>query len=159
MQMRSQHKVKALFNKEDSHMKRFALLLGMSISVVCVIVSCEPPIPVSDWSLVGTWINASYEVPGGHFAKVVFQSDGSLAAYTLIADSVPYASGTFTGTSDWTETGIHWFKVQAVLNVTTYYQIDKLTNNGNTHEMVYSTTSYPASFDISSQYYTIRTRQ
>ena len=140
-------------------MKRIVLFLGVGISVLCVTTSCESPIPVSDWSLVGTWINASYEVPGGHFAKVMFQVDGSLAAYTLIADSVPYASETFTSTDDWTETGIHWFKVQAVLNATTYYQIDKLTNNGNTHEMVYATTSYPASFDTSSQYYTNRTRQ
>jgi hypothetical protein len=129
--------------------------------MLVIIATCENNAQEESWSLVGSWINQAYETIDGYSAKVVYLSDGSAEVYKLLSDAIPIATGTYVIDDDWTESGIHWFKVTAPMGGTTYYEIDKLSNGGNTYESVASTVAYPAQFDPlnPSYYYTIRYRQ
>ena len=112
-----------------------------------------------EWSLVGTWVNPAYEGSNVYPPQSVFNSDGTITTYYHAGDSLPWASGTYTIESDWTESGVHWFKVKSTFGAYTYFEIAKLTNEGNTYESVGSWGSHPSSFDKSSDSYSIRNRQ
>ena len=133
-------------------MMAFLLLWMLPGLVACVLSD-----PEASWALVGTWINAAYE--GGLFGKVVFRDDGTVEGYNLISDTTVVATGTYIIEDDWTEKGIHWFKVKTVFGATPSYELDKLTNDGNTYESVFASGTYPASFDPTSPSYRIRFRQ
>ena len=133
-----------------------ALLLMWMLSAPAACVLSDPE---ASWTLVGTWINPAYE--GGWFGKVVYRDDGTVEIYYLISDTTVVATGTYVIEDDWTEKGIHWFKVKTVFGATPGYEIDKLTNDGNTYESVFTSNAYPAEFDPASPSYsyTIRFRQ
>ncbi len=121
------------------------------------LVTCVLSDPEENWALAGTWINETYE--GDLFGKVVFRDDGTVEGYKLISDINVDATGTYVIEDDWTEKGIHWFKVKTVFGATPSYELDKLTNDGNTYESVYDSGAYPASLDPTSPAYRIRFRQ
>jgi hypothetical protein len=103
--------------------------------------------PEQGWSLVGTWINPTYETTEGYSARVVYNQDGTWAVYKMIGDKTPASTGTFTVTKDWTEAGVHWFQVIGTYLGTTVYELDKVTNDGTIFESTASTTWYPAAID------------
>jgi hypothetical protein len=113
------------------------------------------------WPLVGAWINKDYDISGKFSAKVVYGGDGSLKTYRHLSDTSAAADLTFTVEESWTEKGIRWFKVKIPFGSGTMYEIDKLTEGGNTYESVFGTDKYPLSFDPKSPsyMYTIRYRE
>ena len=113
-----------------------------------------------DWILVGAWVNAAYDGENLYAPKFVFTGDGKVTQYYHIAGSLPRAEGTYVIESDWTEPGVHWFKIKSVYLRWTHFELAKLTNEGNTYESAVSTGGYPSTFDRSGQRssYTIRTR-
>lgn len=139
-------------------MRKPAIRILMLLVIVLALSTCAPASPEKSWSLIGTWINQSYETTGAYAAKIVYASDGTVSAYKLVSDTTPESSGTFVIDDDWTETGIHWFKVKGTLGATTYYEIDKLTSGGNDCESVFTTTAYPAQFDPTNPAYGYTTR-
>ena len=112
------------------------------------------------WSLVGTWINKDYDISGTSSAKVVYTDDGHVMLYKRLSDSYPRAKFTYKIEESWTEKGVHWFKVKIPFGTATMYEIDKLTEGGNTYESVFRKDEYPVSFDAKSPAcsYTIRYR-
>jgi len=131
------------------------LLLWM----LCAVVACNLSGPEAGWTLVGTWINAEYEGPDGIPAKVVYRADGSAEIYELISATTADGTGTYVIEADWTENGIHWFKVKYFFGANPGYELDRLTNDGNTYESYFVSGGYPASIDPTSPNYRIRYRQ
>ena len=138
-----------------------ALLLMWMLSALATCVLSGEDNTEASWRLVGTWINPAYEDPGGFSGKVVYREDGTWEVCDLISDTNAVATGTYIIEGDWTEKGIHWFAVRADSGNIIGYEINKLTNNGNTYESVFSSSSYPTEFDPTSPsyFYTIRFRQ
>ena len=114
-----------------------------------------------DWSLVGTWVNPAYEKAADYPAKVVYGSDGTISLYHLSGDTTPYAYGPYVIEKDWTESGIHWFRVKLSFAEGVTYEIDRLTEGGTKYESVFSTGMYPSLFETSGDLYpyTMRKRQ
>jgi hypothetical protein len=143
-------------------MKKHVSILAISMLFVIGMVATSCLFSQeNDWSLVGTWVNPAYEDSNAISPKSLLTSDGAITMYYHIADSVPEAVGTYAIESDWTEPGLHWFKLKSVYGRWTYFELAKLTDGGNKWESVVSTEAYPASFDPSSKAsaYVIRTRQ
>src|SRR5271169_254404 len=114
----------------------------------------------STWSLVGSWSNPAYDKTGDYSGKVVYGSDHIVSLYHLSSDTIRYGYGPYTIEKDWTESGVHWFRVRLEFAEGTTYEIDKLTDGGNTYESVFTTGMYPSLFDTTGLYpYTIRKRQ
>ena len=80
---------------------------------------------------------------------------------SALFDTHVVATGTYVIEDDGTERGIHWFKVKTVFGGTPGYEIDRLTNDGNTYGSVFPWNTYPVEFDPTSPTYsyTIRFRQ
>jgi len=138
------------------------------IIIVCALsfvlpLLCSPSLFAQEqsWSLVGSWINKAYDSPGTFSAKVVYGADGNLTTYKFLGDSNASAKVPFTIEENWTEKGVHWFKVKIPMGSGTLYEIDKLTEGGNTYESVFCMDKYPLTFDTKSPsyYYTIRYRE
>jgi hypothetical protein len=138
------------------------------IIIVCALffvlsLLCSPSLLAQEesWSLVGTWINKAYDIPGMLNAKIVYGGDGHLTLYKFLSDTTPTAKATFTIEDSWTEKGIRWFKVKILAGNETWYEIDKLTEGGNTYESVFRRDMYPSSFDAKSSpnFYGIRYRE
>ena len=105
--------------------------------------------PESSWTLVGTWVNPAYEQISGANAKLVY-TETTWAAYKLVSDTTPVASGSYTITKDWTESGVHWFQTAPVVGGSTVYELDRLSSDGNMYESVDSSSAYPTSIDPTS---------
>lgn len=96
----------------------FLLLWMIPGLVMCVLSD-----PQANWALAGTWINETYQ--GGLFGKVVFRDDGTVEIYDFISGTTVVATGTYVIEDDWTEKGIHWFKVKTVFGAAHSYELDK----------------------------------
>jgi len=141
-------------------MKRYTSL--MAIVILCVIgMMATMPLfaQEKEWSLVGTWVNPAYENSNATPPQNIFKGDGTITTYYHIGDSLPWGVGTYSVESDWTEPGVHWFKVKSTFSQWTYFEIAKLTNEGNTYESVGSWDKYPSSFDKSNNSYLTRNRR
>jgi hypothetical protein len=142
-------------------MKKHVWILSIA-SLIFIGTAARVPLfaEEKDWILIATWVNPAYDGENVYAPKCVFTSDGKITQYYHIAGSLPRAVGTYVIESDWTEPGVHWFKVKSVYLRWTYFEIAKLTNEGNTYESVSSTETYPPAFDTSGQQfsYEIRTR-
>jgi hypothetical protein len=94
-------------------------------------------------------------------ARVVYGGDGQLTTYKLLSDTSPSSKTVFMIEESWTEKGVRWFKVKIPTATRTMYEMDKLTEGGNTFESVFCMDKYPLSFDTKppSCYYTIRYRE
>jgi hypothetical protein len=138
----------------------FSILL---LFVICMIAGSHlfAQEQVKEWSLVGSWINPTYDKTGDFSGKVIYGNDFAISLFHLTSDKTRYGWGHYSVEKDWVEAGAHWFRVEVVFDDGTYYEIDKLTDNGNTYESVFTTGMYPSSFDTSGvqYYYTIRKRQ
>jgi hypothetical protein len=136
-----------------------------SIIIVCVLffaLLCSSSLFAQEesWSLVGSWINKTYDKTGNPSAKVVYGADGVLIAYRHLSDHTGYKT-VYTIEKSWTEKGAHWFKAKMPIQGRTVYEIDKLTEGGNKYESVFDWDKYPSTFDTTSPSYahTIRYRE
>ena len=140
--------------------KRFVVLAIAALFVVGMEVPGPLHAEEKDWTIVGTWINPAYDgTDVGKLPKSVLATDGTISLYYHVGGSLPWAVGTYVIESDWTEPGVHWFKVKSAYSVWTYFELAKLTNDGNTYESVASSDAYPSTLDPSSRSYTTRSRQ
>jgi hypothetical protein len=142
-------------------MKKYVSLWAIAALIV-IGTAATPPLLAEekDWTLVGTWINPVYD--GGSvdkLPKVVLTSDGAISQYYHVEGSLAWSVGTYVIESDWTEPGVHWFKVRSAYSVWTFFELAKLTNDGNTYESVFSSQTYPSGFITSGDGYRIRNRQ
>ena len=140
-----------------------------SIIIVCVLffaLLCSSSLFAQEesWSLVGSWINKTYDKTGNPSAKVVYGADGVLIAYRHLSDHTGYKT-VYTIEKSWTEKGAHWFKAKYPIQTRTMhgtmYEIDKLTEGGNKYESVFCWDKYPETFDTMSPSYfhTVRYRE
>ncbi len=104
--------------------------------------------PEQSWSLIGTWINPTYETTDGYSAKLVYNLNGTWSVYKTMSDTAPSFTGTYTIAKDWTEAGIHWFQVTGTFTGgSVFYELDKITNDGSIYESTAATTGYPTAID------------
>jgi hypothetical protein len=115
--------------------------------------------PESAWTLVGTWTNTSYVHPADMAQVIVYGADGTVEAYASAGDAEALATGTYTIERAWIEPEIHWFEVHAVVGSTEYYELDRLTDGGDTYESTWTSTAYPTQMDPAAASYTIRYRE
>ena len=123
---------------------------------------------VQDWTVVGSWINKSYDNRDYVPAREVYGHDGTLSYYQHLKDKTPndahypIATGTYSIESSWIEGDVYWFKIRCTFGDEIVYELVKLTESGNTFESVLSMGgNYPAAFVPSEEedYYTVRHRE
>ena len=136
-------------------------VLLLALVLLGVLVSSSLTAQEKQWSLFGTWVNTDYDKSGDFSGKVSYGNDSQVSLFHLTSDSARYGYAPYVIEKDWIESGIHWFRVKLMFPEGTYYEIDKLTKGGDTYESVFTTGTYPTSFDTSGKVYsyTIRTRQ
>lgn len=142
-------------------MRRIIIVCAFSFALSLL---CSPSLFAQEesWSLIGSWINKAYDYPGAFSAKIVYSADGNLTMYKFLKDSNESDKSSFAIEENWTEKGVHWFKVKlSMANGTTWYEIDKLTEGGNKYESVFCRDKYPLNFDPNSpaHYYSVRYRE
>jgi hypothetical protein len=139
-------------------MKGRMLLLSLSVMLFLIgayVVSAQE----ENWSLIGSWINRSYESSPLYPARLVFGNDGVVSQYQRLADKTPLRFKYVIDDSR-TESGIHWLKVrQAWPGSPDDCRIIKLTEGGNTFESVGAVGDYPEKFETVSSSYYHETRQ
>jgi len=120
----------------------------LPILAIAILPNSSYASPEQTWSLLGTWINPTYETTDGYSARLIYNQDGTWAVYKLIGDTSASYTGTFKIAKEWTEVGIHWFHVTGIIHGgSTFYELDKITNDGTIYESTASTTGYPAAID------------
>ena len=137
------------------------VMLMLAILVATAVFAEDSP--AATWELVGIWTNPAYEDSDRYLGKIVYRADGIWEGYDRISDTSPVVKGTYVVDDEWTEKGIHWFAVRAISGDIAGYEINKLSDNGNTYESIFSTISYPSSLEFArispSDFHTIRFRQ
>ena len=141
-------------------MKTHSLLAIATLFVLGLAVPRPLLADEKHWTVVGTWVNPAYDGTNiNKLPKNVLTSDGVISLYYHADGSLPWAVGKYAIESDWTEPGVHWFKVKTVYSTWTFFQLARLTDDGNTYESVASSEAFPLTFDPSNQSYTTRHRR
>ena len=150
-------------------------LLTISILVLVVLViagSCATSKKThvsSDYvlnELVGTWYNEEYEDPSIEPApKVVINTDGTLDFFKEFAETsmISHTEAELIEFNDqWTDTkGNVWYKAQFFVETWnyTYYELGKISDEGQIWALVWSNTEYPNKIDTESPNYRIYYRK
>ena len=115
--------------------------------------------------LYGTWINTNYNTVA-KMAKYVFKpesirddADGMYTLYVRDYDENPYESVSFRIEDKWTDDeGNIWYKFEPFA-VFKYYALFKMSDSGQTLEMIFSNQDYPTEMDPTDIEYRIYYRQ
>jgi GH43 family beta-xylosidase len=95
-------------------------------------------------SVSGTWINEEY-VTSMKDAKLVFNSNGTIASFYLTNQSNPNASADLTIEDTWIDSkGNIWFKaLMEPRGFSPYFCLFRISDSGKTLEYMYSSIDYP----------------
>ncbi len=119
------------------------------------------PSPEASWTMVGTWVNPSYD-SGGQVAKEVITTD-SVAVYAKSYDTTPLFTFYYTLTEDWIFGGAHYFKAFLPTPIPTTpptaFLLIRVSGNNTTIEGNGAETTYPAFIDTADSSYGIYFRQ
>ena len=126
-------------------MKSRALLLSLAV-ILFLFSAYAISAQEENWSLIGSWINSSYESSPIYPARLVFGNDGLTSEYQRLADKTAMKLS-YVIEDSWTESGIHWYKVKSSWpGHAAWCSIIKLTEGGNTFEAVSAIGDYPEKF-------------
>ena len=92
-------------------------------------------------TLSGTWVNTEYEYKGGMGPpqKIVIFPDGRFEFYNEATHDIPSVAGRALIMERWIDSkGDIWYKSRAEVYNTTQYEIGKISDSGNTREIIVS---------------------
>ena len=98
---------------------------------------------IEAWS--GTWINLDYG-KGSFAQKLIYYSDGIYDEYILVTDTMRYDWGKIIILDKWLDSeGNVWCRThwEGTLHGGKGYQMVKISNSGNTLEVIWASESFP----------------
>jgi hypothetical protein len=130
---------------------------------VCTAVLVESKKKVEE--LFGTWVNTDYNTVT-KMAKYVFkpqsireEADGTYMFYVRVYDENPHESVSFRIEDKWTdEEGNICYKIEPFFGFK-YYALFKMSDSGQTLEMIFSNQDYPTEMNPNDKDYAIYYRQ
>ena len=110
--------------------------------------------------LYGTWVNMDYKW-GRPPQKLIFKSDGTFESFVNADSKASTWQGTNLIEKKWKDSeGNVWFKIKWSGNWgESGYELAKISNFGNTYELVFSNDEYPKEIDPKHENYRIYTRE
>ncbi len=123
-------------------MKSRMLLFSLAVMMLLI---CTYPASAQEenWTLIGSWINSSYESSPLYPARLVYANNGTVSQFQRLADKTALKIS-YVIEDSWTESGIHWYKVRSSWpGSADWCSIIKLTEGGNTFESVTAMGQYP----------------
>ena len=110
--------------------------------------------------LYGTWVNMDYKW-GRPPQKLIFKSDGTFESFVNADSKASTWQGTNLIEKKWKDSeGNVWFKIKWSGNWgESGYELAKISNSGNTYELVFSNDEYPKEIDPKHENYRIYTRE
>ena len=113
-------------------------------------------IPKDNEEFYGTWVNTEYYLVA---QKVVINPDGTWG-WAMSASGEPDTKYTYELKEKWTDSkGNIWYKVRLQSHRGKDYVLVKLSNSGNTREIVWDSHEYPMKIDSKTANYRIYYRQ
>jgi hypothetical protein len=113
-------------------------------------------VPKDNEEFYGTWVNTEYYLMA---QKVVINPDGTWG-WTMSASDEPVTKYTYELKEKWTDSkGNIWYKVRLQSQRGKDYVLVKLSNSGNTREIVWDSHEYPMKIDSKNANYRIYYRQ
>jgi hypothetical protein len=136
--------------------------------LILVLIVCSAVLAGSgkkEEELYGTWVNTDYNTSAKK-AKYVFkpesirdEADGMYTLYVRDYDENPYESVSFRIEDKWTDDeGNIWYKIEPFA-VFIYYGLYKMSDSGQTLEMIFSNQDYPTEMNLNDIEYFIYYRQ
>ncbi len=152
--------------------RMFVSILIFVLAILIVAVSCatgKKTYVSSDYvlkELTGTWYNEEYEDPSSiAFPMLVIHSDGSFEISKEYSETTAPSRniGKYISINEaWTDSkGNIWYQAKFKADWTTqpWYEIGRISNEGEVWELVLSSTDFPPEIDSENLNYRIRYRQ
>ena len=137
---------------------RTSMLLLMILVVAIVLIASRD----KEEELYGTWVNSDYNA-SAEIAKLIVDPDpgirddanGTVIRYLRGSDKQPYTRFSFRIEETWNDDeGNIWYKIEALVEME-YYHLWKISNSGNTLELVFTRQNYPDEIDSNHANYRI----
>lgn len=135
-----------------------ALILAVALLAFTWNASAEEKtyVPKDNQEFYGTWVNTEYYTAA---QKVVINPDGTWG-WAVSANSEPDTKYTYEIKEKWTDSkGNIWYKVRLESHRGKDYVLVKLSNSGNTREVIWGRFEYPMKMDSKNANYRIYYRQ